>query len=615
MAFALTQTLFSLLLLLPISVVAQTISTITVGASLTASDNSSWLSPSGDFAFGFRQLNNDLFWLSIWYARIPDKTIVCPQGQVLWSPQMLTGGIVTFGVMNNTGNFILKDSNFNYIWESFKNPTDTILPTQFMEREGVLSSRQSETNFSKGRFQLRLLPNGNLVLNSINLPTNYANEAYYTSGTSDSNTSSPVKQLQISIIEPLSTLMEFSPYILTQRRPMEMEAGILSGLNQITFARIFLFHQALVFVGLIVSAPSRQDSRPTCKCPTGYSLLDPNDEYGCCKPNFIQGCEEDELSSTKDLYSAEKLINTDWPTSDYIKLKPFKEVDCRNSCLQDYATNGFKEELGKGAFGIVYKGTIKMGSNIPVAVKKLNRFAQESDKEFKAEVNVIGRTHHKNLIFLFGDLKPHWKQRIQIAFGIARGLLYLHEECSTQIIHCDIKPHNILLDEYYNARISDFGLAKLLMMDQSHTLTNIRGTRGYVAPEWFRNMPVTVKVDVYSFGVMLLEIICCRKSVDVESGREETAILTDWAYDCFRERTLDALVEHDMEALGDIEKLERFVMVAIWCIQEDPSLRPTMGKVMQMLEGVVHVHVPPCPSPFTTNNEFIKVYSHFALCI
>ncbi len=124
---------------------------------------------------------------------------------------------------------------------------------------------------------------------------------------------------------------------------------------------------------------------------------------------------------------------------------------------------------------------------------------------------MIGQTHHKNLVrllgfsdeghqrllvyeflsndtlasFLFGDLKPSWYQRIQIAIGIARGLLYLHEECSSQIIHCDIKPQNILLDDYYNAQISDFGLAKRLIMDQRKAQTNIRGTKGYVAPEWF----------------------------------------------------------------------------------------------------------------------------------
>lgn len=174
----------------------------------------------------------------------------------------------------------------------------------------------------------------------------------------------------------------------------------------------------------------------------------------------------------------------------------------------------------------------------------------------------------------------------------------MHEECSTQIIHCDIKPPNILVDDYYNARIADFGLAKLLMMGQSHTLTAIRGTKGYVAPEWFRNMPITVKVDVYSFGVLLLEIICCRKNVDSDMSGEN-AILTDWAYDCYVDGTLHTLVEDDMEALNDRMKLERFVMVALWCIQEDPSLRPTMRKVIQMLEGVTEVTVPPCPSPFT----------------
>jgi len=201
--------------------------------------------------------------------------------------------------------------------------------------------------------------------------------------------------------------------------------------------------------------------------------------------------------------------------------------------------------------------------------------------------------------FLFGDFKPSWNQRTNIAFEVARGLFYLHEECSSQIIHCDIKPQNILLDEYYNARISDFGLAKLLLMNQSQTKTNIRGTKGYVAPDWFRISPITVKVDVYSFGVLLLEIICCQRAVDIEVGGER-GVLTDWAYDCYQEGRLDALVEDDAEALNDMKQLERFVMVAMWCLQEDPFLRPTMKKVMLMLEGIVQVSVPPSPCPFSS---------------
>uniref|UniRef100_A0A2N9J8G3 non-specific serine/threonine protein kinase n=1 Tax=Fagus sylvatica TaxID=28930 RepID=A0A2N9J8G3_FAGSY len=571
--------------------------------------------------------------------------LTSPQGVELWKPNTFVG-TVAYGVMNNTGNFELQDSNFNNIWESFKNPTDTLLPTQSMERGGVVSSRQSETNFSKGRFQLRLQDDGNLVLNSINLPTTYANEAYYESGTlGDSNTSSP-------------------------------GSGIC-GYNSI--------------------CTRKADRRPMCTCPNGYSLLDPNDQYGSCKPDFIQGCEEDKLSPGKDLYTFEELIeyrlailrlcDSCWkkklPLSNgrvdstlnggkaFIKIRkdnstilpddrfPIQQPKTKNqdnliligsvllggSVFVNFiligaiflgfffiyhkkikriatsgsvvdinlrcftykelveATNGFKEELGKGAFGVVYKGAIQMSSSsVPVAVKKLRNFFQDSEREFKTELNVIGQTHHKDLVrllgfcdeglqrllvyefmsngtlasFLFGDLKPSWNQRIQIAFGIARGLLYLHEECSTQIIHCDIKPQNILLDDYYNARIADFGLAKLLMMDQKpNTYTHQRNQR----------------------------IICCRRSVDMETCEEETAILTDWAYDCYREGSLDALVEYNVEALADREKLERFVMIAIWCIQEDPSLRPTMRRVTQMLEGVVEVLVPPCPNPFGKPGE------------
>lgn len=286
------------------------------------------------------------------------------------------------------------------------------------------------------------------------------------------------------------------------------------------------------------------------------------------------------------------------------------------------ATNGFSEELGSGSFGKVYKGSLARDSGTWIAVKKLDRLLQDNDKEFMNEVRSIGQTHHKNLVrllgfcnegmhrllvyeymsngsltsFLFGSERPQWNQRTKIALGVARGLLYLHEECSNQIIHCDIKPQNILLDSNFVARISDFGLAKLLRTDQSHrTNTGARGTRGYVAPDWFKNVAISAKVDVYSFGVMLMEIICCRKSLNPEVGNEEEIVLAYWAYDCYREGRLDLLVGEDEEAMADMSTVERFLMVAIWCIQEEPSLRPSMQKVNQMLAGAVAVPSPPDP--------------------
>ncbi|XP_008232102.1 PREDICTED: G-type lectin S-receptor-like serine/threonine-protein kinase RLK1 [Prunus mume] len=217
-------------------------------------------------------------------------------------------------------------------------------------------------------------------------------------------------------------------------------------------------------------------------------------------------------------------------------------------------TNNFKEELGRGASSTVYKGLI-LGTQKPVAVKRLEKVAAEGETEFQTEIRVIGRTHHKNLVRLLGycldgakkllvyeymsngsladvlftrERQPFWEERMGIARNIARGFLYLHEECDTQIIHCDIKPQNILLDEFMCPKISDFGLAKLLKADQTRTTTGIRGTKGYVAPEWHRKMPITVKTDVYSFGIVLLEIICCRRNVDW-SLPEEEAILDELA--------------------------------------------------------------------------------------
>ncbi|KAL4027389.1 G-type lectin S-receptor-like serine/threonine-protein kinase RLK1 [Cucumis melo var. makuwa] len=293
------------------------------------------------------------------------------------------------------------------------------------------------------------------------------------------------------------------------------------------------------------------------------------------------------------------------------------------------ATTGFTEQLGSGAFATVYKGVIDdcmdKEKNL-VAVKKLENMVKEGDQEFKAEVSAIARTNHKNLVqllgfcneephrmlvyeymnkgsladYLFGcSKKPNWYERIEVILGTARGLCYLHEECETQIIHCDIKPQNILLDDSLVARISDFGLAKLLKKNQTRTMTGIRGTKGYVAPEWFRNLAITAKVDVYSFGIVLLEIISCRKSLEVE-GEDELMVLADMAYDCFQERKVEMLVKNDEEAKQDMKRVEKFVKIGIWCIQEEPSFRPSMRKVVQMLEGAVAVSTPPHPSSFIT---------------
>ncbi|XP_017981496.1 PREDICTED: G-type lectin S-receptor-like serine/threonine-protein kinase LECRK3 isoform X2 [Theobroma cacao] len=285
-----------------------------------------------------------------------------------------------------------------------------------------------------------------------------------------------------------------------------------------------------------------------------------------------------------------------------------------------HATNNFTDNIGKGAFGTVFRGVISNGKKI-VAIKRLEKVVAEGEREFRNEVKAIGQTHHKNLVQLLGycydgtnrllvyeykrngsladflfrsSLKINWEGRIAIILNIARGIFYLHEECEIRIIHCDIKPENILLDDKGYAKIADFGLAKLLMPNQSKTYTGIRGTRGYVAPEWHRNLPITVKADVYSFGIMLFEIICCRRNVEADVPDNE-AVLVNWVYDCFKANELEKLLQEDEV---EKEKLERVVKVGLWCTQDEPSSRPSMKKVILMLEGTVNVPDPPCPTFF-----------------
>ncbi|PRQ24808.1 putative protein kinase RLK-Pelle-SD-2b family [Rosa chinensis] len=284
-------------------------------------------------------------------------------------------------------------------------------------------------------------------------------------------------------------------------------------------------------------------------------------------------------------------------------------------CELEKATKGFTNQVGKGAFGTVFKGVI---GGREVAIKQLETVVDEGEREFRNEMNAIGRTHHKNLVKLLGYChdgtnrllvyeymnngslahfffksyggRPTWEERVSVALNVAQGILYLHEECETQIIHCDIKPENILMTEQKCAKLADFGLAKLLKADQSKTYTGFRGTRGYVAPEWHRNMSITVKADVYSFGIVLLEIICCQRGSTMDIP-EDLLTLENWMYHCLEANELDKLVKDDDEI--DTSKLREMVKLGLCCIQEEPSLRPSMKKVVLMLEGILEIPSPP----------------------
>ncbi|VVA27086.1 Hypothetical predicted protein [Prunus dulcis] len=289
--------------------------------------------------------------------------------------------------------------------------------------------------------------------------------------------------------------------------------------------------------------------------------------------------------------------------------------------LQD-ATKNFSEKLGGGGFGSVFKGTLPDSSVI--AVKKLESVNQ-GEKQFRTEVSTIGTIQHVNLVrlrgfcsegtkrmlvydympngsldsHLFHDTRPNvldWKTRYQIALGTARGLAYLHEKCRDCIIHCDIKPENILLDTELCPKVADFGLAKLVGREFSRVLTTIRGTRGYLAPEWISGVAITMKADVYSYGMMLFEFVSGRRNSE-QSEDGKVRFFPSWAASQISTAETDvlSLLDPRLDGNADVQELTRICRVACWCVQDDEAHRPSMGQVVQILEGVSDVNLPPIP--------------------
>ncbi|KAF7847853.1 hypothetical protein BT93_L2514 [Corymbia citriodora subsp. variegata] len=306
-------------------------------------------------------------------------------------------------------------------------------------------------------------------------------------------------------------------------------------------------------------------------------------------------------------------------------LKPTRfSSDQLAAYTRDYATL-----LGSGAYGVVFKGELPNGT--PVAIKVLtNAHDKRIEDQFMAEVSSIGRIHHINLVkldgfcfdrttraliyeymengsldgFLFGDKTAiDWCKMHEIAVGTAKGIAYLHEECEQRIVHYDIKPGNILLDRNLCPKVADFGLAKLHNRESSRILmTGFRGTPGYAAPEMWKPYPVTYKCDVYSFGMLMFEIVGRRRNHDPNLS-ESTQWLPRWTWDMLQNGELLAMVTLCGVPESEREKALRMLKVALLCIQYKPEARPAMTTVVKMLEGDMEIPTPEYPFEYLHPTE------------
>lgn len=294
------------------------------------------------------------------------------------------------------------------------------------------------------------------------------------------------------------------------------------------------------------------------------------------------------------------------------------------------ATNLFSEMnvLGHGSHGIVYRGLLPNDTHI--VLKDLSNNRGQAEKDFKLEVEAIGRVRHKNLVRLSGYYMEgsqrilvyeyidngnlgqwlhgpsgkssplSWDIRMKIIIGTARGLAYLHEGLEPKVVHRDVKPSNILLDSQWNPKVSDFGFAKLLGAGKSHVTTRVMGTFGYVAPEYVSTGMLTEKSDVYSYGVLVMELITGRVPVDRNRPAGEVHLI-EWLKFMVGSRRTEEVADPNMVVKPSAKSLKRALLVALRCVDPDASKRPKMGHVVHMLEAADD-------NPFCQEPKFVEVY-------
>ncbi|KAM0019393.1 putative protein kinase RLK-Pelle-DLSV family [Helianthus debilis subsp. tardiflorus] len=373
-----------------------------------------------------------------------------------------------------------------------------------------------------------------------------------------------------------------------------------------------------------------------CSC-TGFTSLDIRNGGSGCLLWLDKLLDTREYDVYQDIYiriSASELegkLNAH-EKSTSLQMEQLDDMQCFSLYEVARATGNFSvfNKIGQGGFGPVYKGVLKDGREI--AVKQLSETSQQGLDEFKNEVICIAKLQHRNLVKLLGycvhqneliliyeymtnksldwflfdetrSLMLNWPQRFNIIHGIARGILYLHQDSRLQIIHRDLKAGNILLDGDMNPKISDFGLARIFVgHDTTAKTKKVVGTHGYISPEYAIHGRFSIKSDVFSFGVPVLEIICGKRNREFSHGGHSDNLLGH-AWRLYKEGRSTGLLSASLQALCVVSEVLRSIHVALLCVQHHPEDRPTMWSVVLMLVSEGPRPEPKTPAFFTEESR------------
>ncbi|KAK1257998.1 G-type lectin S-receptor-like serine/threonine-protein kinase SD2-5 [Acorus gramineus] len=526
-----------------------------------------------------------------------DGDLILRDGSVVWSSNT-TGKSVIGMNLTESGNLLLFNRNNHMVWQSFDQPTDSLVFGQTLTEGQLFTANVSVSDWTEGPLYLTIRTGNLYGFVKSSPPQMYYNQ----SSLSNQNVTftDGILRLDVPFPQPIhgASTMQFMRFELDSHLRVYQWAPHEGWkvINELLMSPIGGDCAYPTVCGEYGICSNEQNGH--CGYPSGsnsgvdyfrpLSWREPSAGCSLVTPSSCGSTGQHQLLQPELVnYNSSAFVKVQINSTKKVKAEDESEYDDLFSQIPGMprrfsfkalktATNDFCRKLGEGGFGSVFYGTLLDGMR--VVVKRLDRVS-EGEKEFLVEVETIGSIHHVNLVRLIGFCAEK---------SYRLGLAYLHEECRQRIAHLDIKPQNILLDDKFNAKISDFGIAKLIDRDKSQVMTAIRGTPGYMAPEWL-NSVITEKVDIYCFGVVVLEIVCGRKNLHyTQSG--EANILVNLLKTKAEEDCLSDIVDKESDGMEqNKEEALKMLRILMWCLQGHCNKRPSMSTVVKVLDGSAEI--------------------------